>query len=259
MSDQGVANRTISFVDDGSMHAKGSAYALQTTPGLAKVARKEYFAGTCASLPLVLLCALVFGVMIYRLNREVPVFAIVACVLMAIPIIMALGGRGQWYRLEANLRAASSRQTTPGVSYAVSLKDEGLQYSITGRTVIQHWDSIQSIECMEHGVLTQWYSARILIPYSAFGDEAAARVWCDAALLMLETHGRSEAAQVRAEIEAGPLQCGVCGHSLLGLRDPRCPECGQRLNVLLLRSWRMMQVPFWKWVVASWGIKLRKK
>ncbi|NLE61999.1 MAG: hypothetical protein GX616_26890 [Planctomycetes bacterium] len=29
-----------------------------------------------------------------------------------------------------------------------------------------------------------------------------------------------------------PLRCPKCGYSLLGLTEPRCPECGQEFKML---------------------------
>ena len=32
------------------------------------------------------------------------------------------------------------------------------------------------------------------------------------------------------ENEPGPLECGKCGYSLIGLTSDKCPECGQELS-----------------------------
>lgn len=47
---------------------------------------------------------------------------------------------------------------------------------------------------------------------------------------------RQWAAWVAACLRRGRGCCGVCGYRLIGLPDPRCPECGETFHAALERK-----------------------
>jgi hypothetical protein len=69
----------------------------------------------------------------------------------------------------------------------------------------------------------------ILIPYGVFG------------FVGLQLHMRAVRRSIR---RAMPEFCVKCGYCLVGLKDPRCPECGTPFDPLIPRSQERMEEMF---------------
>jgi len=219
---------------------------LGSEPDLMKLATRERLVGALRGVPGALVLGVTFGGFLVYRHPDVAAIGVIVGVVMALLLLMYAMRGGRWATYVSELAAVSS---TAGPSYDVraAITDEGIRWEARGTTTIVHWRAISRVVRFRDYVILESVEAGAVysVPLAAFENAADADAWEREVRDRLDAAGCGETARALAAVEANPVNCGRCGHSLRGLRDARCPECGTGLSELRVQMWSGLQRPVW--------------
>ncbi|MBI1189267.1 MAG: hypothetical protein GC200_01110 [Tepidisphaera sp.] len=219
-------------------------------------ARRERLAGLLAGIPGVVAVGGTLSLLILRSQPDTGVFAVLAGALIGLPYLLYSMRPGPWGVWRKQLMSRANRSNEPATRRSVTLRPDGITYETDVATVNYRWNAFEDVRRLPGHISLDWADLKgaILIPIGAFDTDDDADHWCAAAKGALEHSDYGQAGRTKAFLSTYPINCGKCGQSLRGLREQRCPECGETFSTYRLKLWHTLRFPLWRLVLARLGI-----
>ncbi len=256
MSAPAPSEHAITFTPDVLGEAVLGGLFLTRYPELDRVCRRESLITFLAvSLPF-LIFASVFTSIFIAEGGTVP-FAVIAGIAIGVPVLMYLWRPGPWRLMRTYLHAMGT-EGAYNRPITIEPRPQGVHLQWDGATATYPWHHCGGIVLGTDHVAILWANTPSgqCIPKSAWPSADACAAWVARVERFIRDAGADEATIVTKTLTQTSIHCGVCGHDLKGLRDPRCPECGLAITPARLSMWHYLDMPLWPavWRVmkASW-------
>lgn len=220
------------------------------------VVRRERLSGLLAGVPSALLLGVTLALLISRNQPDAGVFAVLAGCLISVPYLFYALRPGPWGVWRNHLDKPADGPAEPASRRVVTLSPDGITYETDIATANYRWSAFEDVRRLHGHISLDWTDVRgaLLVPIAAFDSDAEADAWCAAAKNALEQSDYGQVGRSKAFLNAHHLDCGKCRQSLRGLRELRCPECGETFGTFRLRLWQSLQYPLWRSVLARLGV-----
>jgi hypothetical protein len=246
----------VEFLYSNACKVHQALHALDESPEIARMARREYWIVLGSSVPVALVIGGMLAFMIAGLSKpDPPWIGIAVGVVVALLATFWNGRHKAWgdYR-KSILKNAAIVPNGPreDAKVTVSVGPQGVTFACNGVVTTHEWSHFERVVRAGSFVCVlfagDWHGTSV--PVSAFGSAEEAELWQASVQAMIDERGYGPAARVREFLDATDLKCGACGHPLRGLKDPRCAECGTELFLRRLTAWAALAVPVRDWWFA---------
>lgn len=246
--------KPVKFLYAGESYIAWAKHWLETEPDLTRVARRErlmmflrHLAGAGA---LGFFC---FLAVMQNSQPDLKRFAYVAAILIVIPFLLYALQGGAWCKYRKSIRKIAAQRESPGTYVTVSVTREGIQWKTDAESTLYRWKRFDEVTHFDGyvGLVPAEQFGFVAVPTSAFDSDEEARQWEERVRQLHDESGYGVASRVKALVHTRRVRCGRCGHSLAGLRDPVCPECGVQVTPKRLKMWYALQYPIRGWLFPS--------
>lgn len=249
----------VHFIYSDACHVQAALHTLTESPEIERMARREKWIVLGSSVPMAMIVGGAFGWFVAEQTKpDPPWIGVLAGFAIAIPTLFYSGRRKLWreyYKVILEHAGRLPSEPSSNSQVTTTVGPLGITVACDGITTSYEWSKFErviktgSFLCVQFA--DNWHG--ISVPISAFASAEEATQWQSAVKGMIESRGYGPGARVRAYLDAHDARCGQCGHTLKGLRDPRCPECGVELFARRMRTWLALAVPVRNWWFARQG------